>query len=79
MRIRTLDVLKSSLLGKWPWKYAQEHSLQRNVIKGKFQELDGGWCMVEVREAFRVEKGGKRQTLNHYSSQELAKNQILVG
>ena len=26
----------------------------RNVIKANFKSFDGGWCMVEVREAYTV-------------------------
>ena len=46
LRVRRLNSLNKTLLCKWIWRFAKERdALWREVIYGKFGELEEGWCL----------------------------------
>ncbi|KAG2688943.1 hypothetical protein I3760_09G116800 [Carya illinoinensis] len=53
--IRNLKNFNRALLGKWLWRFAQEHdSLWKQVVVNKYGGLWGEWCTREVRRAYGV-------------------------
>ena len=45
----------STLLGKWLWRYGfEKNALWRRVIKAKYGNIWGGWCMKNVTSAYGV-------------------------
>ena len=53
--IGCLNSLNKALLCKWLWCFAKESDAHwREVICGKFGELERGWCSKEVRGSYGV-------------------------
>ncbi|KAJ9684352.1 hypothetical protein PVL29_016699 [Vitis rotundifolia] len=51
LRVKCLSILNKALLAKWNWRFANEReALWNQVIRGKYGEVRGGWCSLEVRE-----------------------------
>ena len=55
LRIRSLVALNKAFLGKWSWRFAEEReSFWKQVIIGKFELEEGGWCSRGVRGVYSV-------------------------
>ena len=55
MRVKSLSTLNKALLCKWSWRFAKERrALWNQVIRGKYEEENGGWCSRDVREGYGV-------------------------
>ncbi|KAG2687140.1 hypothetical protein I3760_09G038400 [Carya illinoinensis] len=53
--VRNLRMFNRALLGKWLWRFANEHdSLWKLVVAKKYGGLRGEWCTREVRGAYGV-------------------------
>lgn len=53
--LRADSVLNQALLCKWNWCFARERgALWRQIKCQKYREEEGGWCMRQVREAYKV-------------------------
>jgi hypothetical protein len=51
------DVIKfnQALLGKWMWRYSQEHdALWRSMIEMKYGSVRGGWSSLPVMGSYSV-------------------------
>jgi hypothetical protein len=47
--IQNVHKFNQALLGKWLWRYANQHeTLWYKIIKAKYDEQEGGWCSKEV-------------------------------
>ena len=48
--VKCLPLLNKALLCKWSWRFAIEREAFWNqVIRGKYEEEQGGWCSKEAR------------------------------
>ena len=48
--VRSLSKLNKALLCKWNRHFSNERdALWRDVIRRKYEEILGGWCMCEIR------------------------------
>ncbi|RVW56377.1 hypothetical protein CK203_101734 [Vitis vinifera] len=47
--------LEQKPLGKWSWRFASERDpLWKQMIVGKYGQVEGGWCSKVVREGHGV-------------------------
>ena len=53
--VRHLHLLNKALLCKWIWRFASEReAFWRQIISGKYGNLEGDWCSKEVRGGYGV-------------------------
>ena len=48
--MKKLNLLNKALLFKWCWRFAiLKGAFWNKVIKGKYEEQEGGWCTLDRR------------------------------
>ena len=53
--VRRLHLLNKAVLCKWIWRFASKReAFWRQIINGKYWDLEGGWCSKEVRGGYGV-------------------------
>ena len=53
LSVKTMGSLNKVLLSKWYWHFGSEKGAHwHNVIREKYGELKGGWCLDEVRGGY---------------------------
>ena len=53
--VRRLSLLNKALLCKWNLHFAMEREVfWRQIINGKYEEVEEGWCFKEVRNSYGV-------------------------
>ena len=53
--VRCLYSLNKALLCKWNWHFASKReAFWRQIISGKYGEMEGGWCSKEVRGGYGI-------------------------
>ena len=53
--VRHLHSLNKALLCKWIWRFASEmEAFWRQIISGKYGDLEEGWCFKEARGGYGV-------------------------
>jgi hypothetical protein len=56
--VRNVINFNQALLGKWIWRFSQEHNaLWRSVIEVKYGSVRGGWCSLPVTRPYDVNVG----------------------
>jgi len=56
--VRNVINFNQALLGKWIWRFSQEHNaLWRSVIEVKYGSVRGGWCSLPVTGPYGVNVG----------------------
>ena len=50
-----LNLLNKALLCKWIWRFeSKREAFWRQIISGKYGDLEGGWCSKEARGGYSV-------------------------
>ena len=53
--VRYLHLLDKALLCKWNWRFTSEReAFWRQIICGKYREVEGDWCSNEARGGYGV-------------------------
>ena len=85
LRLRRLDNLNQTLLGKCLWRFSIKHeSLWRKIICENFGEMEGGWTTRGRRDSFGMSlcrdiRRGWVQCQNFYPHKKQQSYKFLVG
>ena len=68
--MESLARLNKALLDKWSWRYANEKkkAFWNKVIRGKYEEEQGGWRFQEGREGYDVSLWKAIKKLRHLAT-----------